>query len=233
MRLLIVEDETVAARGLERKLRTILGSRIQSLKIEKTLIGSECFVQDSAIDVLFLDLDLNGDDGFLLLEEAAAGSFHTIVVSANTDRAVEAFDYGVVDFVPKPVTEERLRRAIDRLTSGPEKGIKYLSVREDDRVRLIPLSNVLYLEGDDNYVQIHCRDGAKFKHRKTLDSLERLLSDAYLRIHRGYLVAASEVHSIRVASGGKYTLVLPGNIELPVSRSFYARMKQTEDSHPA
>ncbi|MCE9597503.1 MAG: LytTR family DNA-binding domain-containing protein [Spirochaetia bacterium] len=226
MRILIVEDESVAARGLERKLRSILGTRIQSLRIERTLIGSECFIQDSSIDVLFLDLDLNGDDGFLLLEEAAAGSFHTIIVSANTDRALEAFDYGVIDFVPKPVLETRLQRAIDRLTSGPEKPLKYLSVREDDRVHLVPLTDVIYLEGDDNHVQIHCRNGATFKHRKTLDSLEKLLTDSFVRIHRRYLVASIELQSIQVASGGKYTLSLAGGIELPVSRSFYSRFKK-------
>jgi two-component system response regulator LytT len=225
MRILIVEDEAVAARGLERKLRAILGSKIESLKIERSLIGSECFIQDSPIDVLFLDLDLNGEDGFNLIGEAAAGSFHTIVVSANVDRAIDAFEYGVIDFVAKPVTEERLRKAIDRLVSGPEKMLKYLSVREEERVRLLQITEILYLEADDNHVLIHCRNGEILRHRKTLETLQQLLKVGFVRVHRKFLVSKIELQSVQTNPGGRYRIVLSNGVILPMSRSCYRSLK--------
>ena len=94
MRILIVEDEKVAARGLERLLRELLGKKITSLKIQGNITASEYFLMDNPIDLLLLDLNLNGEDGFELLKSALAGSFQTIIVSANTDRALQAFEHG-------------------------------------------------------------------------------------------------------------------------------------------
>mgnify|MGYP000975380847 FL=1 len=67
MRILIVEDETIAARGLEKMLREIYGKEITSLKVERSLVGSECFLEEHSIDLLFLDLNLDGREGFDLL----------------------------------------------------------------------------------------------------------------------------------------------------------------------
>lgn len=62
---------------------------MQAVRIEAGLAASECFLLDNPVDVLLLDLDLDGQDGMALLHLAAAGSFQTIIVSANTDRALE------------------------------------------------------------------------------------------------------------------------------------------------
>src|SRR5271157_1945729 len=107
MRILIVEDEEMASRLLKNILIEILGEGIESIQVQRSLTASQCYLQDHTIDLLFLDLNLHVENGFALLASAAAGSFHTIVVSAHTDRAIEAFEYGVLDFVPKPYGEER------------------------------------------------------------------------------------------------------------------------------
>lgn len=70
------------------------------------------------VDVMFLDLNLHGKDGFLLLHEQLVQPFHTIVVSANTDRALEAFELGVLDFVGKPFTQERIDKALQRFADA-------------------------------------------------------------------------------------------------------------------
>ncbi len=67
------------------------------------------------IDVLFLDLNLNGKDGFDLLKTSVSGAFHVIIISAHTEQALKAFEYGVLDFVGKPFNKERLARALDRV----------------------------------------------------------------------------------------------------------------------
>lgn len=225
MRILIVEDEAVAARGLTALLREILGTKAESIRVEKTLIGSECFLEDSPVDLLCLDLNLHGEDGFELLKLAAAGSFQTIVVSANTDRALEAFEFGVLDFVPKPVVRERLLQALERFDRKSEHGrVKYLCVKNEDSAHLIDIREIKYLESSDNHVLVHLRKGTVERHRKSLDALQRFLP-GFTRIHRRFAVPAASVKEIRVEGGGRYHLVLDPQTELPVSRQFYRQMQ--------
>ena len=116
MNALIVEDERMAARRLERMLRGILGDSVEQITCLERVEEAECFLASTTIDVLLLDLNLNGEDGFELLKKATAGPFQTIIVSANTGQALRAFEYGVLDFVPKPVERSRLERALARVS---------------------------------------------------------------------------------------------------------------------
>ena len=145
MRILIVEDEKVAARGLQRMVQDILGKEISWIGWEASLDASRFALADKPVDILFLDLNLNGENGFELLQGAVAGSFHTIVVSANEDQALRAFEYGVLDFVPKPVSEERLEKAIGRIKDANYSGkhAKYLPIRKPKGIALIAIGRCL------------------------------------------------------------------------------------------
>ncbi len=110
MRILIVEDETVIARRLERLVRQILGQQLVWLKRADCLAAARADLESFPIDLMFLDLNLHGKDGFGLLEHAVAGAFHTVIVSAHTNQALRAFEYGVLDFVAKPFDKERLEK---------------------------------------------------------------------------------------------------------------------------
>lgn len=226
MKILIVEDEAPAARRLERLVRAELGERVESVKLQAGLTASEYYLLDHPIDLLFLDLDLGGEDGFELLKLAVAGSFQTIVVSANTDRALEAFEYGVLDFVPKPVEPTRLARALERLTGKrPEADTRYLAVRENETVTLVPREDVIYFRGSDNYVEIHTGPGDRYLHRKTLDSLEQVLPDRFRRAHRSYIVDTAQIQEIVSSPGSRYDLLLKNGDSIPLSRSRYPDWK--------
>ncbi|MDH5656702.1 MAG: LytTR family DNA-binding domain-containing protein [Spirochaetia bacterium] len=227
MRILIIEDEMVAARGIEKMLRDLIGDKIESLKIQSSLTSSEFFLLDYPVDLLFLDLNLNGEDGFEILKTAAAGSFQTIIISANTDRAIEAFQYGVIDFVAKPIQKERFKQALDRFSnvmSYPEP-LKYLSVKKDDRVLLVHIEEILYLEAFDNYVKIHMKNGNTEQHRKTLHSLEAILPDHFIRIHKSYILDFREVSNYIIRPGSKYFVELKNQTILPLSRIKYKELK--------
>lgn len=227
MRVLIVEDERVAARGLEKMTREILGSDVETLKIVETFTAAECFIQDSPVDLMLLDLNLHGQDGFEILKQAAAGSFYTIVVSANTDRAIEAFEYGVLDFVSKPLSKERLALAFKRVltTSGAAGDMRYVSIKKDEKVELIPLSRIHYFQGSDNHVIVYCADGKREKHRKTLDSLERTLPPRFMRLHRSYIANLDFAGSLGTTEGGRHELTMKNGEKIPVSRSLYQELK--------
>jgi DNA-binding LytR/AlgR family response regulator len=223
LKILIVEDERVAARRLERLTREFFNNELESVACIETLRGSEEFLTQNSIDLLLLDLNLNGDDGFQLLKLAVSGSFQTIVVSANTDRALAAFEYGVLDFVPKPVKSSRLWKAFERLSQSSDSRhqAKFLALRFYGSIELISVDNILYLKGADDYAEIHCGNGAMHLHSKSLESLEKILPDRFVRIHKSYIVDKKSILRIHVQSGGKYEVELNTKEILPLSRARY------------
>jgi len=227
MRILIVEDEKVAARGLQRMVEGILGKEIAWIGWEASLDASRFVLAEKPVDVLFLDLNLNGENGFDLLHGAVAGSFHTIVVSANDDQALRAFEYGVLDFVPKPVAEDRLRKAIGRIKDANYSGkqAKFLPIRKPKGVALIRLEDVSYFRGDGNYVEIRLKSGVSEYHRQTLDSLAKVLPPQFSRIHRSYIVDRRDVRQVVSHGGGMYEVELNGGAKLPLSRTHHKDFK--------
>src|SRR5262245_16102148 len=118
MNILILEDEIVAARRLERLTRRILSDDVEHLAVAHGLSDALRLLAGKRFDLILLDLNLSGEDGFDLLAEDV-GAAQIIVVSAHPDRAIEAFHHDVLDFVPKPVMDARLRQAINRVRRAP------------------------------------------------------------------------------------------------------------------
>ncbi len=228
MRIVVVEDEEVIARRLERLIRKALGDRVAAFHSAATLDDAMQLLDQERIDVLFLDLNLHGQDGFELLGGVASRSFQTIVVSAQHDQALRAFQFGVTDFIPKPFDEARLRQALGRLTQREpslRQRLKYLAVRKAGRILPIPLDDVLYVQGADDYSELHCLDGARHLHDKTLRDLERLLPDSFQRVHRSYIVSIPRVQAYRSKPGSRYFVELTNGEEVPVSRAKYRELK--------
>ncbi|RYF25612.1 MAG: response regulator transcription factor, partial [Flavobacteriales bacterium] len=182
------------------------------------------------IDLLLLDLNLNGENGFDLLESVVARSFHTIIVSAYTDRAIKAFEYGVLDFVPKPFDEVRLAQAFKRLTQSlktTEETLKFLAVKKAGNVKLIDINELLYIKGAGIYSELYLQNGNVELHDKSLEALEQILPNNYERIHKSYLVSLQLAERIIVQSGSKYDLLLKNGIVLPIGRSKYKELKKS------
>lgn len=221
VRVAVVEDETIVARRLIRLLRDLLGRKLERLDHLPTLKGALDHLREHPIDLLFLDLNVYGEDGFRLLAEAAASSFQTIVVSAHADRALEAFEYGVLDFVPKPFDEARLRQALGRFETR-EKGLRdrlrVLAVRRGGELRLIPIDDLLYVRGADDYAELHLKDGSAHLHDKTLAALTLLLPARFERIHRSTIVDLLEVEAFLTEPGSRYFVRLSDGTRLAVSR---------------
>ena len=178
MRVLIVEDEPLIAQRLERFCREILGARLEAVRVAAQLAEASARLDEAPIDLLLLDLNLHGCDGMELLKASVAGSFHTIVVSANTEQALRAFEFGVIDFVPKPFSQERLAQALARVTERDGRAAcaaKYLAVRKHGRIELVAIDRVLYVQGAGAYAELVLDDGKRELHDKTLEKLHALL----------------------------------------------------------
>ena len=222
MRLLIVEDEHSVAQRLIRLSTEILEQGSVKIKHFSNLDDANDYLASHTIDLLMLDLNLQGRDGFTLLKQSVAGSFHTIVVSANFDRAIEAFEYGVLDFVAKPFTKARLQKALERFTSGKKEEsthTRFVSVKKTHEIKVIPLQDVEYVKAADCYSELYLTNGEVHLHDKSLNQLEAILPPTFERVHRSYISRMNRVTSIKQSSGPTFELILECGFHVPVSRS--------------
>ena len=228
MNILIVEDESRIAKRIERLTRDILGDVLESLKHINTLSEALQYIENHSLDLVLLDLNLNGNNGFDLLTTAVSESFHTIIVSAYKEQAIIAFEYGVLDFVPKPFNKERLAQAINKIHTSDKtyaNYIKYLAVKKRQRIQLLPIEDVLYIKGAGAYTELFLTNGRKELHDKSLEKLEQLLSYSFTRVHKSYLVKTSEIQEIIIESGSKYIAKLKNEKRIPIGRTKYKEMK--------
>lgn len=228
MRILIVEDERPTAEDIKFLIEQILQKEITSIHIEITLDSALIYLKEKPIDVLLLDLNLNSKDGFDLLKQVVSQSFHTIVISANISRAIEAFEYGVLDFIPKPYNSERLKAAFQRLKSSHAldgHAVKYLSVKKGFEVKVIPLEEINYFKSANIYVELHLQNGHTIMYDKSIKQLTPLLPSNYYRIHKSYIVNRDKIESIQSLGGGKYRVILRSGECLPVSRHKINQLK--------
>jgi two-component system response regulator LytT len=229
MKLLIVEDEPLLAQRLERFCREILGEKLESLRVANLLSEASARLDEAPIDLLLLDLNLHGRDGMELLQAAVARSFHTVIVSANTEQALRAFEFGVIDFVPKPFAKERLAQALARVTErdGRAAGAaKFLAVKKYGKVELIEIDRVLYVEGAGAYAELVLDDGKRELHDKTLEKLHALLPPGFERIHKSYIVRWSAVKALHAQEGSHYEAELRNGVRLSVGRTRYKELRE-------
>ena len=229
MNILIVEDEARIARRLERMTTLFFGGNLAQIQITDSLGSALKYLQFHEIDLLLLDLNLNGEDGFELLKTVTACSFHTIIISAYTEKAITAFAYGVLDFVPKPFTEDRLDQAFTRLTTPKKKqetALQFLSVKKSGSIKLINIEELKYIKGAGIYTELHLKNGTSALHDKSLEKLEQLLPSNFERIHKSYLIPVEQAEKIIVAPGSRYDLLLKSGETLPIGRSRYKDLKE-------
>ena len=217
MKALIVEDEALAARRLERLARDILGDALGDIIRVETV--EEARAALDGVDLVLLDLDLDGADGFEVIKGRARPL--VVVVSARADRAIDAFEHAVVDFVTKPVSRERLETALDRVRERmsaedkPDEGSIGLVVRSAGRIDLAPSAAIVSLSGADDYVEVALLDGRKLLHDMRLDALEKKLPSSFLRVHRSHIANMTHVRAFRAS---ERILEMAGGSEIPVSR---------------
>lgn len=228
MNILIIEDEARIARRLQRMTAEFFADKPNQIVVCDSLQSGLDQIAAQLPDLLLLDLNLNGDNGFEVLEQMVAASFHTVIVSANTDKAITAFAYGVLDFVAKPFDRDRLFKALTRFVSPalkPDEGIRYLAVKRSGQVRLISISEVIYIKGAGIYTELHLRNGQSELHDKSLEHLQQLLPDRFERIHKSYLVNFQQIEKITINPGTRYGALLRTGEVLPVGRSKYKDLK--------
>jgi len=193
----------------------------------------------TAIDVVYLDIGMPGLDGLELARLFATLTRPPAVVfvTGYGDRAVEAYDVGAVDYLMKPLNEERLAESLRRVmrtrraAAAPDEQDRtedeVIPVELAGTTKLVPRSSVRFVEAQGDYARLHTADGSHLV-RIPLSVLEDKWADAgFVRIHRSYLVALPLVTELRMAASG-YVVRIGGAAEpaeLPVSRRHTRELK--------
>jgi DNA-binding LytR/AlgR family response regulator len=214
MRVVIAEDEATIARRLARLTTDILGP-LATVSIAGNLDDA----RSAAADVLILDLNLEGRDGFELLREPSLRRCPTIVVSAHTDRALEAYELGIRDFVPKPFGRDRLELALRRaLESAPRKP-RHFGLRDGSETHYIAIDDVVYVRADGARCELVLAGGKAVRDDRMLDRVQNLLPDHFERVHKSFLVDVRRIERLIAQAGSRYVLRLVNGTELPVGRT--------------
>jgi len=222
--ILIVEDEPPAARRLERLVQESLGLGAVEITLVQSLSAAQDELNAQSFDIICLDLNLAGEDGFKTLAHVRAKGAAVVVVSANLDRALEGFEHGVVDFVPKPVSAERFAVALARAQealrndTGPR-----LAIRRQGGVELILIGEIVSITGAGDYAEIRTIEGAIHLDDRNLSELEKLLTNHLLRVHRSHLVGLKFIRKLTKVDG-QVIVVLEGGLEIPVARRAVAKV---------
>lgn len=217
MNVLIVEDEAPAARRLRRLVANELAIDADDIVLADSLDKACQCLAESSVELLLLDLDLSGRDGFEALRSVGVNHPATVIVSANVDRALEAFDHDVIDFVSKPVSAERLSRALTRVREARSEEMR-LVIRSLGRTDIIRVSDIVRFAGADDYVEVVTTGGRSLLHYDRLDKLERQLPPSFVRTHRSHIINTQQVLQLLVIGRGQHAVETSDNQHVPVSR---------------
>jgi DNA-binding LytR/AlgR family response regulator len=246
IRAIIADDEETLRSYLRKKL---------SLFWPELVIINEAgdgeaalqLIRENRPDIAFLDIQMPGISG-IEVARRSVGTCLFVFVTAYDKYAVEAFEQEAIDYLLKPVSDERLQKtvmrlkerlssaqpdisaALEKVSRGLRKSSDYLQwikAQQKDGIRLIPTAEIYYFKATDKYTSVRTRDG-ELLIRTSIKELEDALDpDQFWRVHRAAIVNVRTIHAVGRSLGGTYTITFMDiKDHLVVSRAYSHLFKQ-------
>ena len=221
MKCLIVDDEEMAIKVLETYINKI--SSLEIVATHSNAMDAFSTLQETHIDILFLDIQMPKLTGFGLLK-TLANPPHVILTTAHREYALESYEFTVTDYVLKPVSFERFLKAIEKIRYFEQKQLlplttantpataspSFFYIRSNRQFIKINLDEVLYIQSLRNHIRIVTTTSSHIALTAIGEMEEKLPPQHFMRVHRSYIVALSKIHQFTPTS------VLVGEQTLPV-----------------
>ncbi|MFD0320888.1 LytR/AlgR family response regulator transcription factor [Lysobacter gummosus] len=234
-----MDDEPLARARLRRLLTRVGGDAID--------IVAECVDIDELLataarvelDLLFLDIEMPGGDGFSALARWRGPRPKIVFVTAYPQHGVRAFDVRAIDYLVKPVSAERLRDTLDRASAGASPAVeaseteiaKRLPLKIGQRTHLVQVDRIDLVLAQGNYLEVYA-DGATYTVRGTLSDFHaRLDARAFVRLHRSAVVRIAAIREIEPAGSARFRVALRGGRHVYSGRQFRDRMEALLHGH--
>ncbi|MEP6627540.1 MAG: LytTR family DNA-binding domain-containing protein [Ginsengibacter sp.] len=240
MKIIIIDDEPLA--------RSIVKEYLKSWpEVELAAECSDGFegikaIQQFQPDLIFLDIQMPKINGFEMLELIETPPA-VIFTTAFDEFAIKAFETNATDYLLKPFSKERFDKAIQKFQQSDsvrqndqvlETAASQLPaqqnrvvVKDGSKIKIIPVSQIQYLEAADDYVKIITQDGTFLK-KRTMSFFETSLGAFhFVRVHRSFIVNTQLITRIDPYEKEGHLLLLTTGAKLPVSKAGYAKLKET------
>jgi two-component system LytT family response regulator len=246
---IIIDDEELA----RNRLRRMLEEHSQIIEvIDEATNGFDALQKIEVLkpQVIFLDIQMPGMSGFELLEKL---EYLPVVIftTAYDKYALKAFETNTIDYLLKPIDADRLKASVQKIEKfvnkqnkeeltqlvnmvkqmKPVKEVTSLPVKLGDRIILVRLSEVAYLEAKDKYVTIHTLNGKEHITDISLKTMEERLPEYFMRVHRAYIINKNQVLELQKFFQGKLIVVLNDhdNTRIPCSSMYSELLKENLD----
>jgi len=247
IRVLIVDDEPIARRGIRQSLQTESDVEI----VGECANGSEAVaaIKELLPDLVFLDVQMPLLDGFGVIESLGAEATPAVVfVTAYDEHAIRAFEVNALDYLLKPIDPERFRKTLARArgqivnshskqleqkfaallqslddfkASGATPAyLERIAIKEQGRVFFLSVDGIDCLCAQGNYVRLHAK-GETHLLRETMDGMERKLDPRkFLRLRRSTMVRVERIKELQPLFNGEYAVLLKDGTQLITSRRY-------------
>lgn len=190
MKIAIVDDEQLAREVLEEYCSKI--NNFELVLSTGNPIEFVNFIQQHKIDLVFLDIEMPELNGMGILRSMIQ-SPKVILTTAYSEYALESYDFGVVDYLLKPIKLERFLQAVNKVSTStiaepkPNKKQEELPIKHDGLPITVPLKSILYIQSFGNYLKIFT-DARMYLISDTLINITTLLPENFHRTHKSYIV---------------------------------------------
>jgi len=233
LKAIIIDDEPKAIQSLSWELSNFN----DDLVVIETFTEAEKaikYINENAIDCLFLDIEMPTMDGFQLLENLNNKDFAVVITTAYNEYAIKALKNKAIDYLLKPIDTDDLEETLKRVkeynsqSTSSDKFEKILAsfnkkfnrrkitINTDGKLIFLEQSEIIYVESDGNYCSIFTENSKKIVVTKKLKEINSLLPEEhFFRIHNSYIINLNKIKEFLKSDG---YVVLEGNHQIPVSR---------------
>lgn len=224
LKALLIDDEINNLNNLAFMLQHDC-SGIEVAGMVNSAPHARAWLQENEADVLFLDINMPGENGFDLLKSITSGKYKVIFVTAHNEYALQAIKASALDYLVKPVNIEELIAAVEKLKTAianpvavsqnkqllehllqsvtHQQQLKKIALPQLGGISFIEVDDIVSLQADSNYTIIHMNNMQKLVISKTLKDFEELLDANYFaRIHKSYIVHLKYIKEYSTADGG-------------------------------